>query len=129
MVRTRGLGRALGAGKGRGISEDTHEADVPLRRRPTASARRQQVHLREDVTERPEDVPQLHEDVPHVSDATPEMTGATDAVQTEGVATDGSLGSPAADEGFPGGPRDPSILTDFAEHVAHSIWSGQVRSF
>ncbi|XP_028223608.1 protein MAIN-LIKE 2-like [Glycine soja] len=56
------------------------------------------------------------------------MTGAADAVQTEGVATDGSLGSPAADEGFPGGPHDPSILTDFAEHVAHSIWSGQERS-
>ncbi|XP_028223552.1 protein MAIN-LIKE 2-like [Glycine soja] len=77
--------------------------------------------------ERPEDVPQLHEDVPHVSDATPEMTGATDAVYTEGVATDGSLGSPAADEGFPGGPRDPSVLTGFAEHVAHNIWSGQER--
>ncbi|KAH1193997.1 Protein MAIN-LIKE 1 [Glycine max] len=115
MVRTRGLGCALGAGRGRGISEDMHEADVPLRRRPTASA------------QRPEDVPQLHEDVPHVSDATPEMTGAADAVQTEGVATDGSLGSPAADEGFPGGPRDPSILIDFAEHVAHSIWSGRER--
>ena len=115
MVRTRGLGCALGAG--RGISEDTHEADVPLRRRPTASARKQRVRLREDVTERPEDVP-------HVSDATPEMTGAADAVQTEGVATDGSLGSPAADEGFPGGSRDPSILTGFAEHVTHNIWSG-----
>ncbi|KAL5177516.1 Protein MAIN-LIKE 1 [Glycine soja] len=63
--------------RGRGISEDTHEADVPLRRRPTASA---------------------------------QMTGAADAVQAEGVATDGSLGSPAADEGFLGGPRDPSIL-------------------
>ncbi|XP_028223397.1 protein MAIN-LIKE 1-like [Glycine soja] len=113
---TRGLGRALGAGRGRGISEDAHEADVPRRRRPTALARRQRVRLREDVTERPEDVPQLHEDVSHVSDATPEMTGAVDAVQTERVATDGSLGSPAADEGFPSGPRDPSILTDFAEH-------------
>ncbi|KAL5131068.1 Protein MAIN-LIKE 2 [Glycine soja] len=127
MVRTRGLGRALRAGRGRGISEDTHEADVPLRRRPTASACRQRVRLREDVTERPKDVPQLHEDVPHVSDATLEMTGAADAVQTEEVATDGSLESPAADEGFPGGTRDPSILTDFAEHVAHSIWSGQER--
>ena len=129
MVRTRGLGRALGAGRGRGISEDAHEVDVPRCCRPTASARRQRVRLREDATKRPEDVPQLHEDVPHVSDATPEMTSAADAVQTEGMATDGSLGSPAADEGFPGGPRDPSILTDFAEHVAHSIWSGQVRSF
>ncbi|KAH1246850.1 Protein MAIN-LIKE 2 [Glycine max] len=55
------------------------------------------------------------------------MIGAADAVQTEGVATDGSLGSPAAGEGFPDGPRDPSILTDFAEHVAQSIWSGQER--
>jgi len=80
MVRTQGLGRALGASRGRGISEDTHEADVPLRRKPTASTRRQRVRLCEDVTERPEDVPQLHKDVPHVSDATPEMTGAVDAV-------------------------------------------------
>ncbi|XP_028208291.1 protein MAIN-LIKE 2-like [Glycine soja] len=79
MVRTQGLGRALGASRGRGISEDTHEADVPLRRKPTASTRRQRVRLCEDVTERPEDVPQLHKDVPHVSDATPEMTGAVDA--------------------------------------------------
>eukprot|EP00256_Glycine_max_P053578 XP_014620229.1 protein MAIN-LIKE 2-like [Glycine max] len=125
---TRGLGRALGAGRGRGISEDAHEANVPRRHRPIASARRQRVHLHEDVTERHEDVPQLHEDVPHVFDATPEMTGAADAVQTKGVATDGSLGSLATDEGFPGGPRDPSILTDFAEHVTHNIWSGQLVS-
>ncbi|KAH1209957.1 Protein MAIN-LIKE 2 [Glycine max] len=109
---TRGLGRALGTGRGRGISEDVHHADVPRRCMPTASARRQRVHVREDVTERPEDVPQLHEDVPHVSDATPEMTGAVDVVHTEGVTTDGSLGSPAADEGFPGGPRDPSERPD-----------------
>ena len=128
-MRTRGLGRVLGTGRGRGISEDAHQADVPRRRRPTASARRQRVRVCEDVIERPEDVPQLHEDVPHVSDATPKMTGAADAVHTEGVATDGSLESPAAKEGFPGGPRDPSVLTDFAEHVAHNIWSGQVRTF
>jgi len=129
MVRTRGLGRALGTDRGRCISEDAHQVDVPRRRKPTASARRQRVRVREDVTERAEDVPQLHEDVPHVSDATPEMTGVADAVHTEGVATDESLGSPATDEGFPGGPRDPSVLTGFAEHVAHSIWSGQVVLF
>ncbi|XP_028223888.1 protein MAIN-LIKE 1-like [Glycine soja] len=56
------------------------------------------------------------------------MTGAADAVHTEGVATDGSLGSPAVDEGFPSGPRDPSVLTGFAEHVTHNIWSGQLVS-
>ncbi|KAH1214898.1 Protein MAIN-LIKE 1 [Glycine max] len=116
MVRTRGLGRVLGTGRGRELSQDAPKADVPRRRRPTSSARRQWIRVRENVTERPEDVPQLHEDVPHVSDTTPEMTGTADAIHTEGVATDESLGSPATDEGFPGEPRDPSILTDFAEH-------------
>ena len=38
---------------------------------------------------------------------------------------EGSDGDDAA-EGFPGGPRDPSVLTSFAEHVAHAVWSGQV---
>ncbi|XP_006584353.1 protein MAIN-LIKE 1-like [Glycine soja] len=124
IVRTRGLGHVLGTGRGRGISEDAHQADVPRRRRPTTSARRQWVRVHEDATQRPEDVSQLHKDVPHVSNATPEMTGAVDAVHIEGVATDGSLGSFARDEGFPCGLRDPSVLTGFAEHVAHSIWSG-----
>ena len=86
-------------------------------------------HVIEDVTQTPEDVPQLNEDVPHVSDATPEMTSAVDVADAEGVASDGSLGSPPTDEGFPCGPRDPSVLTGFAEHVAHSIWSGEVRIF
>ena len=71
----------------------------------------------------------MNEDVPLVSDATLEMTGAVDAADAKGVATDGSEGSPTADEGFPGGPRDPSILTGFAEHVTHSIWSGEVLTF
>ena len=56
MVRTRGFGRALGAGRGRAISEDAHQADVPRHRRHTASARRQRVRVCEDVIERPEDV-------------------------------------------------------------------------
>ncbi|KAL5146561.1 Cleavage stimulation factor subunit 50 [Glycine soja] len=30
-------------------------------------------------------------------------------------------------EGFPGEPRDPSVLTEYADHVAASIWSGQER--
>ena len=29
-------------------------------------------------------------------------------------------------EGFPGEPRDPSVLTEYADHVAASVWSGQV---
>ncbi|XP_028220365.1 protein MAIN-LIKE 2-like [Glycine soja] len=126
MVRIRGLARASGTGRGRDMSQDAHYPEVP-QHRPTTSVRRQWVHVTEDVTHTPEDVPQLNEDVPHVSDATPEMTGAVDAADVEGVATDGSEGSLAVDEGFPGGPRDPSILAGFAEHVEHSIWSGQER--
>ncbi|KAH1199406.1 Protein MAINTENANCE OF MERISTEMS [Glycine max] len=109
------------------MSQDAHQPEVPRRRRPTASVRRQRVHVTENITQTPEDVPQLNEDVPHVSDATPEMTSIVDAVDAEGVASDGSLGSLVADEGFPGGPRDPSVLTGFAEHIAHSIWSGEER--
>ncbi|KAH1228734.1 Protein MAIN-LIKE 1 [Glycine max] len=61
----------------------------------------------------PEDVPQLAEDVPHASDGSPERTGAADGVET--------------DRGFPGEPRNPSVLIGFADHVAHSIWSGHER--
>ncbi|KAH1254510.1 Protein MAIN-LIKE 2 [Glycine max] len=121
MVRTRGLRRVLGMGRGRDISQDVPEADVPRCRRPTASARRQR------VTQRVEDVPLLAEDVPHVFDGSPEMTGAADGVETDLVASDGSLGAFADDEGFPGGLRDPSVLIGFANHVAYSIWSGQER--
>ncbi|KAH1242543.1 Protein MAIN-LIKE 1 [Glycine max] len=60
MVRTRGLGRALGRSSGR---EDRHDSDdAPQRRRPTASARR---------------------------------------------------------------PHDPSVLTEYADHVAISTWNGE----
>ncbi|KAH1199212.1 Protein MAIN-LIKE 1 [Glycine max] len=133
MVRTRGLGRAL--------ARDEHDAiDVPQRRRPTTSARRQQVHIAvdegvpqvtEDVPHMAEDVPQMTEDVPHMADDvlqmsedTPQMTADVDATVAEDLDRDGAEGS-HADEGFPGGPRDPSVLTSFAEHVAHAIWTGQ----
>ena len=44
MVRTRGLGHAIGRVIGRD-RQDVHDAiDVSHRRRPTASARRQRVH-------------------------------------------------------------------------------------
>ncbi|XP_006590158.1 protein MAIN-LIKE 2-like [Glycine max] len=127
MVRTRGLGRASGTGRGRDMSQDAHQPEVPQRRRSIALVRRQRVHVTEDVTQTPEDVPQLNEDVSHVSNVTPEMTGVVDAADAEGVAINGSEDSSAADEGFPGGPRDPSVLTGFAKHVAHSIWSGEER--
>ncbi|KAH1192957.1 Protein MAIN-LIKE 1 [Glycine max] len=30
-------------------------------------------------------------------------------------------------EGFPGGPSDPSVLTQYGEHVACSVWTGEER--
>jgi len=29
-------------------------------------------------------------------------------------------------EGFPGGPSDPSVLTQYADHVAGNIWTREV---
>ena len=120
----------VGTGRGRDLSQDVAE-DVPRRRRPTASARRQRVtqmaeDVAEDVPQLPEDVPQLAEDVPDASDGSPERTGAADGAESDRVASDGTA---ADDEGFPGGPRDPSVLIGFADHVAHNIWSGQVRTY
>ena len=65
-----------------------------------------------------EDVPHMTEDVPDMAEDAPEMTADVQA-------NDGAEGSHADDaEGFPGGPRDPSVLTSFADHVAHAIWTG-----
>ncbi|KAH1233103.1 Protein MAIN-LIKE 1 [Glycine max] len=123
MVRTRGLGRVLASVRGRDMGQDEHHADVPRRRMPIASTRRQRVHV--DVTE---DVPQVTEDVPHMDEDIPERTADIDVVGVEGIAIDGDEGSPADHaEGFSGGPRDPSVLTSFGDHVAHSIWSGEER--
>ena len=58
------------------------------------------------------------------------MSADVPTAGAEGLASDGVEGSAVDDaKGFPGGPHDPSMLTSFAEHVAHNIWSGQVRSF
>ena len=67
-----------------------------------------------------ENVPHMTEDVPHMAEDAPKMTADVQA-------DDGAEGSHADDaEGFPSGPCDPSVLTSFADHVAHVIWSGQV---
>jgi len=55
------------------------------------------------------------------------MTEDVPAPGEEGLVGDGVERSAVDDaEGFPGGPRDLSVLTLFAEHVAHSIWNGEV---
>jgi len=72
-----------------------------------------------------EDVTHMADDVPHMSEDAPQMTVDVDATVAEDLGGDGAEGS-HADEGFPGGPCDPLVLTSFAEHVAHAIWTGQV---
>ncbi|KAH1246557.1 Protein MAIN-LIKE 1 [Glycine max] len=111
MVKTRGLGHALGKviarGLGRGDGDDFDGA--PQRRRPTASACRQRVEAAVAGDELMVDV-DAHDTGPE-TDA--QDIGAQDAVDEP--------------EGFPGEPRDPSVLTEYADHVAASVWSGQER--
>ncbi|KHN37473.1 Serine/threonine-protein phosphatase 7 long form like [Glycine soja] len=114
MARTRGLGRAIGRLIDRDRHDDHDATDVPERRRPTASARRLRVHqMTTEGRDMAEDVADMTDDVPEQPTEAPEMRadvhGADDA------------------EGFPGGPRDPSVLTSFADHVAHAIWSEHER--
>ncbi|XP_028202008.1 uncharacterized protein LOC114386242 [Glycine soja] len=115
--RTRGLGRALARVIGRG-RQDKHDAiDVARRRRPTASARRQHVHIvvDEGVPQVIEDVLHMADDVPQTSKDAPQMTSDVDATVAEDLGRDSAKGS-HADEGFPGGLHDPSVLTSFAKH-------------
>ena len=77
--------------------------------------------VREDVADMTKDDSQMTEDVPP-------MTMDVPASGVEGlVADDFAAGSIADDaKGFPSGPRDLSVLTSFPNHVAHSIWTGEV---
>ena len=108
MVRTRGLDRVLGRVIDRALGrEDHHDSDdVSQQRRPTTYARRQQ-----EATPVAEDAPDVTEDVP--------APGVEAADGGEGFHVDDA-------KGFPGGPRDPSVLTEFGDHATLSIWNGQV---
>ena len=110
MVRTRGLGRALGRVIGRALGrEDRHNSDdAPQRRRPTASARRQR-----------ESAP-IAEDKPVVPADEP-VVGTYEIVVVADVHAPGAEATANEPKGFPGGPSDPSVLTEYAEHVAASI--------
>ena len=97
MVRTRGLGHALGRVIGRALGrEDHHDSnDVSQWRRPTASARKQR-----ETAPVAEDDPVLTKDIhAHVEEAVDDA------------------------KGFPGGPRDPSVMTDYGDHVAVIVWN------
>ncbi|KAH1229243.1 Protein MAIN-LIKE 1 [Glycine max] len=116
-------GRAIGRVVGRDRPADEDAGDVPERRRPTASARRLHVHqMTTEGRDMAEDVADMTDDVPEQPTEAPEMRADAQGADSG----EGSDGDDAA-EGFAGGPRDPSVLTSFAEHVAHAVWSGQER--
>ena len=80
-----------------GSSPAGHDDDRLQRRRPTASARKERVGV------------VIADEAPvHVEAGAPQVDPA-----------DGG-------HGFPGGPRDTSILISYAEHVAYHLWSGEV---
>ncbi|KAH1199365.1 Protein MAIN-LIKE 1 [Glycine max] len=119
MVRTRGLGRALGQVTGRGLGRGDRDDsdDAPQRRRPTASARRQRVVVTVDHVDEPV-IP-----APDVQDDPMEAPAAVEDIPAD-------AGAEAAEDqhqGFPGGPSDPSVLTAYADHVACSVWTREER--
>ncbi|KAH1264277.1 hypothetical protein GmHk_01G000233 [Glycine max] len=105
MVKTRGLGRALGRivarGLGRGDGDDSDGA--PQHRRLTASARKRHLLVIVD-----DDVPAIPVDSPAVLEAEAAVVG------------DEPMDAVDEPEGFPGGTRDPSVLMEYADHVAAS---------
>ncbi|KAL5143086.1 Protein MAIN-LIKE 1 [Glycine soja] len=106
MVKTRGLGHALGRVVGRGLGRgDGDDSNVPA-----------------DLHAVPEAEPVVAGDKPMVDADAQDTVAETDAQDTgvEDVVDEA--------EGFPGGPRDPSVLTEYAKHVAASVWSGEERS-
>ncbi|KAH1257262.1 Protein MAIN-LIKE 1 [Glycine max] len=126
MVRTRGLGRSLGhvTGKGVGRGDRDDSDDAPQRQRPTASARRQRV-LVTAAHDEPV-VPALDVE----ADVFPDDPMAPADVEDTGANIPTDTGAQTAEdehEGFSGGPSDPSVLTQYADHVACSVWKGEER--
>jgi len=108
MVRTRGLGCALGHVTGRGVGRGDHDDsdDAPQRQRPTASARRQRVHVIATHDEPVVPVPNIEVDVfldVSMAPTDVEDTGANIPADTGAQATEDDH------EGFPGGSSDPSV--------------------
>ncbi|XP_006606759.1 protein MAIN-LIKE 1-like [Glycine max] len=124
MVRTRGLGRALGHVTGRGVGRGDRDdsGDAPQRQRPTASARRQRVPVTTAHDEPVVPAPDVEADIFSDDPMTPadvEDTGANIPADT------GVQAAEDEHEGFPGGPSDLSVLTQYADHVACSVWMGE----
>ncbi|XP_028223431.1 protein MAIN-LIKE 1-like [Glycine soja] len=126
MVRTRGLGRALGhitdRGVGRGDRDDSD--DAPQRRRPTASARRQRVPVIATHDESVVPAPDVDADI-FLDDS---MAPAdVEDIVADILANTGAHVAEDEHEGFLGGSSDPSVLTQYTDHVACSIWTRKER--
>ncbi|KAH1226003.1 Protein MAIN-LIKE 1 [Glycine max] len=113
MVRTRGLGRALGHVTGRGVDRGDRDDfdDAPQHRWPTASARRQRV----PVT------------AAHYEPVVPMPDVEADDIVADILADTGTQAAEDEHEGFLGGPSDPSVLTQYVDHVACSVWTREER--
>ena len=117
MVRTRGLGHALGQVTDRGVGRRDRDDsdDAPQHRRLTPSARRQRVA----VTAAHDELVIL---APDVQDDPMEAPAAVEDI----LADTGAEVAKDEHEGFLGGPSDPFVLTQYSDHVACSIWTGDV---
>ncbi|KAL5123064.1 Protein MAIN-LIKE 2 [Glycine soja] len=110
MVRTRGLGHALGDVTGRGVGKGdlpvTVVDDEPVVLVTEANGASVEVDVYADKPMAGGDVRDTRADTPANTDA--------QAVEDE-------------PKGFPGDPSDPSVLTEYADHVAGSVWTGEER--
>jgi len=130
MVRTRGLGRALGHDTGRGVGRGDRDDsdDAPQRRQPTASPRRQRVPVTTANNE-PVVLATEVEGALIEADVYADEPMAGGDVQDTGADNPANTGAQAAEDepkGFSGGLRDPSVLTEYADYVAGSVWTGEV---
>jgi len=125
MIRTRGLGRALGHVTGRGVGRGDRDDfdDAPQRQRPTASARRQRVAVTVAHDEPVVPAPYVQADVFLDDPMTP---ADVEDIVADILADTGAEAAEDEHEGFPGGPSDPSVLTQYADHVACSVWTREI---
>ena len=63
---------------------------------------------------------------PDVQDDPMEASAAVEDIVVDIPANTGAEAAEDEHEGFSGGPSDPSVLTQYGEHVACSVWTGEV---
>jgi len=109
IVKTKGLGWALGRVIRRALGREVSCDEGPQWRRPTTSACRQW------------QVAPVAEDVEHVDHVAEEVHEQPQEAPADDVVSD--------TEGFPCEPHDTSVLMDYAHHVVVAVWNGEVVIF